>query len=226
MSFTLQIAGAPPGPGACFPPTYQAFVADIASRLSAIGLEALSTINYGPSTPPTNMQSSPWFKTDAQFNPINWYSFDGTWKPIPPPLIPGHLAPFWGLSANVVAPWYLCTGQVVNGPINGSLTTPNMQGLTVIGTGTNPATGTNFTNQTQVGEEKHLQTAAEVGPHVHPPLNASATEVLSASGGGSELGGGGGLTVYNDATTGMNTGGTAFNVMQPSMAMYWTIFWP
>lgn len=69
---------------------------------------------------------------------------------------------------------------------------------------------------TTIGAETHAQIAAEVGPHVHPPL--VGTGFVTLNGGGTDglvpLGG----ALAGPATTGLNApAGAPFNIMQPTV---------
>lgn len=225
MAFQLQVVSALTPPGQCYPATWRQALTAIAQNLIITGLGALNSFNYGPTQPATDLQDRPWIKTDALFRFIGIYTFtQGSWQPAAPPILPGTILDLFGLSSSVVAPYYICTGQVINGPIGGSLTTPNLQGLTRIGAGTNPTTGTNFAYGTIVGEEKHTQTLAELVAHDHGPSGGGAFETNNSAGititaGGAPFGS------VNDRTS-MTGGGTAFNVIQPSIALWPIIFWP
>lgn len=224
MSFTLTVTASSPPPGQCFPSTYAATVQDIAQRLQVAGLDSLNSFNFGPSTPPPDLQDRPWIKTDAQFKFLGIYTFtQGSWQPAAPVLIPGTILDFFGNGSSIVAPYYNCNGQTITGTVGGTITTPNLQGKVTLGTGTNPTTGTNFANQSTGGEEKHTQTVAELAPHTHPPLTGADFVDTGGSGGPT---GTGGVPIIFEATTGSSGGGQGFNVIQPYIALYKIIFWP
>ena len=42
------------------------------------GLSELGGINFGPTTPASDLRDRPWFKTDVSGNPIGWFA----WKHI------------------------------------------------------------------------------------------------------------------------------------------------
>lgn len=42
------------------------------------GLEELGGVNYGPTTPDAADRDKPWFKTDGSYNPIGWFSWNGS----------------------------------------------------------------------------------------------------------------------------------------------------
>lgn len=223
MSIQLQLQANTIPPGTCFPPTWQQALQSIAQNVSVNGLNSLTFFWFGPSTPPTDYQGSPWIKTDSQFKFLGIYTFtNGSWQPAAPPILPGTITDFFGDAGSVVAPYYVCNGQAINGPLSGALTTPNLSGLVTVGTGTNPSTGTNFANQATGGEEKHLPIIAEMAAHTHTPLTGTSFIVTPSTGvnvSGTGVSG-------QDATTGSTGGGQAFNVIQPYMALYKILFWP
>lgn len=224
MPIQLQLQANTIPPGTCFPPTWQQALSSIAQNVSVSGLNSLTFFWFGPTVPPTDYQGSPWIKTDAQYKFLGIYTFtNGSWQPAAPPILPGTILDFYGDAGSVVAPYYICNGQAINGPLSGALTTPNLSGLVTVGAGTNPATGTNFANQSTGGEEKHTPTIAEMAAHTHPPLEGKF--VIDAAGVSVYAGGGFG-TVDSPSTTGSTGGGQAFNVLQSYMALWKIIFWP
>lgn len=129
--------------------------------------------------------------------------------------------PIWAADASgIIAPWYLCNGQTVTGA-GGGLVTPNMQGLAVIGAGTLPASGTVYTPQQQYGEEKHALTSDENGPHTHNCPLQIITQLAHDS--DLSLAAIQGTPSVATSSSGL---GTAHNNVPPSMAMFWTIYWP
>ena len=223
MAFTLNTAAALLPPAQCYPPTAQGMLNLVANNLLITGLDSLNTFSFGPTTPAANLQDRPWIKTDAQYKLIGLYTFTaGSWQPAASPILPGTITDFFGLSSSVIAPYYICNGQVVNGSIGGALTTPNLSGLVTLGAGTNPSTGTNFAYGSTGGEEKHTQTINELVAHLHAPLSGTAFVTRGSSGSLGTVGGSG----PSDDTTASTGGGQAFNVMQPYMALYKIIFWP
>ena len=42
------------------------------------GLSELGGINFGPTTPASDLRDRPWFKTDVSGNPIGWFSWNGS----------------------------------------------------------------------------------------------------------------------------------------------------
>lgn len=224
MAFNLQVAASNVPPGTCYPPTWQQAIQSVASNLLITGLGALNSFNYGPTTPATDLQGLPWIKTDSQYALIGLYTFtNGSWQPAAPAILPGSVMDFFGLQSSIVAPYYVCNGQAITGPIGGALTTPNLSGLVTLGAGTNPTTGTNFAYGTAGGEEKHAQLVTEMAAHTHPP--SSGNGFISYANSGGNLGTTSG-TSQVDSMTGSTGGGVAFNVMQPYMALYKIIFWP
>lgn len=76
-----------------FPGTPQGLI-DLFCQYAAItGLNPFSGINYGPVEPTPENRDRPWFKTDASFNPVGWYSWGGSaWEPAPVTLQSGATA--------------------------------------------------------------------------------------------------------------------------------------
>ena len=76
--------------GTEFPGTNQALLNQIAQYIAIIGGASFNGINYGPTTPSVDNQDKPWFKTDDSFNPIGWYSWNGSaWVTIPQTMASG-----------------------------------------------------------------------------------------------------------------------------------------
>ena len=225
MAFQLQVAAANVPPGTCYPVTWAQALKAIASNLIITGLGALNSFNYGPTTPAADLQDRPWIKTDSQYNLIGLFTFGSNGWQTNNPFPPGVSFDYWGPPGSIVAPYYLCNGQTVTGPIGGSFTTPNLPGLVTVGSGTNSTTGTSFVYGTTGGEEKHTQTLNEIVSHGHfIPTNTTA-------------GGSGGIVTSSiacgsNAPTGNNGGsipvggGAPFNVMQPFAVCYKIVFWP
>lgn len=219
MAFQLQIGANTPPPNSCYPATWAQALKSIAQNLFVTGLGALNSFNFGPSTPATDLQDRPWLKTDSLYKFLGVYTFtQGVWAPADPAFPPGTILDFYGQASSIAAPFYNCTGQAIVGPVNGALTTPNLQGLVTLGTGTNATTGTIFANQVTGGEENHALTANENGPHFH-------TFNTGAAGGGSgqvaDTGNSG-----NTGTVNQSGSGLPHNTLQPYMAVYKIIFWP
>lgn len=76
--------------GTEFPGTNQALLNQIAQYMAIIGGASFNGINFGPTTPSVDDQDKPWFKTDDSFNPIGWYSWNGSaWVTIPQTMASG-----------------------------------------------------------------------------------------------------------------------------------------
>lgn len=221
MSFPLQITANTVSPGTCYPSTFQGALNAIAQNLFVTGISDLSTFVFGPITPDTDQQSLPWIKTDSQNRVIGLYTFSGgSWQAAAPPILPGTVLDFFGNAGSVAAPYFVCNGQVINGPLSGALTTPNLSGLVTLGTGTNPTTGTNFANQAVGGEELHVLTQPEL-----PNVTLTSTTQAYQSTAGAGLAGGGTVNV-GPVSTPLGGQGIGHNTLQPYMALYKIIFWP
>ncbi len=84
MGLNLQIVALTVPEGTEFPGTVQELLDLFAQYESITGEEDFSGINYGPVEPDPDNRDRPWFKTDNSFNPIGWFSWDGSaWTPIP-----------------------------------------------------------------------------------------------------------------------------------------------
>ena len=69
--------------GTEWPGTPQLGVNLFSQYLAITGLEELGGINFGATTPASDMRDRPWFKTDISGNPIGWFSWNGsTWAQI------------------------------------------------------------------------------------------------------------------------------------------------
>ena len=64
--------------GTEWPGTPQLGVNLFSQYLSITGLEELGGINFGATTPASDMRDRPWFKTDISGNPIGWFSWNGS----------------------------------------------------------------------------------------------------------------------------------------------------
>lgn len=70
--------------GTEFPGTPQELLALIAQYMAITGFATFNGINFGSTTPTTENQDKPWFKTDISDNPIGWFAWDGAaWVAIP-----------------------------------------------------------------------------------------------------------------------------------------------
>lgn len=73
-----------------FPGTMQALGDLIAQYMAIAGGEDFITLNFGPDTPDADDRDKPWFKTDADGNPLGWYSWNGsTWAQMPTTVLSG-----------------------------------------------------------------------------------------------------------------------------------------
>lgn len=82
LNLTLEALTVPAGQQ--FPGTPQTFLNWIVQYLSIDGQNTFNGVNYGPTSPATEDQDKPWFKTDNSYNPLGWYGWNGSaWTPIP-----------------------------------------------------------------------------------------------------------------------------------------------
>jgi microcystin-dependent protein len=108
---------------------------------------------------------------------------------------------------------------------------PDLRGKTVVGQGTNPATGTTFALGTYGGEEAHAQTIGELATHAH--IDAGHTHVESGAAPNVTTIGAGApqpTAIPTPSVTGVgsasiqNAGsGNPANVMQPYGVVNWAI---
>ena len=61
-----------------FPGTLQGLVNVICQYAGVAGLTELGGINFGPTTPSEENRDKPWFKTDGSYNPIGFFSWNGS----------------------------------------------------------------------------------------------------------------------------------------------------
>jgi microcystin-dependent protein len=143
----------------------------------------------------------------------------------------------WDSIADPQAP--VSGGRGVSAPAdwaaNKTLTMPDARGRTLIGTGTGLGLTARAHGDTD-GEEVHMQTESEVAVHGHQYRKSVSTGNIQSDGGFISATGGGSVNTYS-AYTGVpsNTNGqqigrnqvtsnqTAFNVMQPWLALNWIV---
>ena len=172
-------------PGSCYPPSLQLLLNLIAQNLSVTGLASSTFFSFGPSTPPVDAQGMPWLKTDAQHGFLGVYTFaGGAWTPQLSPFITGMVIPIFTNPPANSDPWFLCDGiQTARG-----FTTPNLQGRTLICTGTRTLpsgstdTATNYTSGLTGGMENVALTASNIPAHGHGALASqiSASSVVDS----------------------------------------------
>ena len=64
--------------GTEIPGTMQGLANLLAQYLAVNGLSELGGINFGPTTPSEANRDKPWFKTDGSYNPIGFFSWNGS----------------------------------------------------------------------------------------------------------------------------------------------------
>ena len=64
--------------GTEIPGTMQGLANLLAQYLAVNGLTELGGINFGPTTPSEANRDKPWFKTDGSYNPIGFFSWNGS----------------------------------------------------------------------------------------------------------------------------------------------------
>lgn len=93
MSLDAQLQALPTPSGTEFPGTVDGLLELIAQYVEIVGLNPFNGINFGPDTPSADNRDRPWFQTTTSYDPIGWYSWDGSaWTPIPSKLPRGNTA--------------------------------------------------------------------------------------------------------------------------------------
>lgn len=112
-------------PTNCIPNTYGALIAGVAQYIQAIFNPAYALFNYGANTPAPDQQNRPWFRLDANGQPIGWMSYyNGAWRRVGPFVVgdiimtsgPGENSEYYdstgkGISGTQAEGWSLCNGQ-------------------------------------------------------------------------------------------------------------------
>jgi len=84
MSLNLQLTALTLPANTEFEGTPQGDLNQKAQYLQITGQDSFNGVNYGPTTPDEDNRDKPWFKTDSGYNPLGWYSWNGSsWTPIP-----------------------------------------------------------------------------------------------------------------------------------------------
>lgn len=216
------VAGSLPE-GYCYPANPQDFNALIFSLAVAQLPDTFPGIYVSNVEPPPTMRDRVWFHTEA----TKWYYYiGGLWqRKYDIPYDSKILLPFWGSAADINTEGGGSPGApgLSTGPL--WEIDHRMDGRVLMGAGVVPGTTTPVVTANQGdlgGEGQHVQTAAEVGPHVHPPLRTPALGFLvdvAAGGQGTNVGG---TEEASDATTGTNTpAGAPMNITQPYFAGLW-----
>lgn len=121
---TLQALTVPFGQN--FPGDPQSFLNFIAAYMQINGLSTFNGINYGPNTPGPSGQGFPWFKTDNSFNPIGWFTWNGSaWVELPivpasgstadRPSSPINYQQYFDTDINTLITWYNSAWHTVDG---------------------------------------------------------------------------------------------------------------
>lgn len=206
----------------CYP-TPQELNNDIITNAQAFIAASYPGIWVDVVEPPPDRRNNPWFHTTA----TRWYYYiNGVWQRVYD-ISPSSkfLMPFWGSASDVDTEGGGSPGAVgvSTGPL--WVIDSTMEGRALIGAGTVPGTTTPVVTTSSGdtgGEGQHVQTAAEVGQHTHPPLSASSTGFIvdvPSGGGGTNVAG---ALEKVDATTGTNAdGGQPMSLLQPYKAGYW-----
>lgn len=162
-------------------------------------------------------------------------------QPVAPPTPVGLITPWAGASTPADTNWLLCDGSAISrttyaalfaligttfGAGNGSSTfnVPDLRGRVPLGVGT--ATGaagaTAHTRGQKGGEETHVTTSAENGPHTHDGIQYALTPVRNDA---AQINvtvsvGGGGGSAFNTTSSGS---GTPHNTLPPYLGLNFVI---
>lgn len=78
MSLNLFLTPGTTPFGGQLPGNLQALINVVCQYTGIAGAEGFSGLNFGPNTPSPENQAFPWFKTDANFNPIGLFAWNGS----------------------------------------------------------------------------------------------------------------------------------------------------
>lgn len=212
MSLDLQVRTNPVPEGFCFTGFGSSSWLDLIALMYVRFEGDFSLFNFGSTTPAANLRDRPWIRTNSDGTPDALYVYAmGAWltkHPLPQDLVcmyegsEASIDTFDGGEAGAVT--------TISGPFWEKV--DEMDARSPMGPGTLPSTqviavGDDF------GEEKHTQTAAEVGPHTHDvqiPNNTAPPDTvntLDQQGDGSAF-----QTVTSEENT---PSATPFNVVHP-----------
>lgn len=244
MSLNLFLAPGTVPSGTPLPGNSQALVNFISQYTGIDGDEGFSGINFGPNTPSPENRGYPWFKTDADFNPIGLFAWNGsTWVATPEitpsgptasrPVNPAVGTQYFDTTINVQlvferGQWRTSAGSpgdvkfVNTDTIENALTTnPGWMELSaawgrVLGVAGSGSGLTARAVGTTFGEESHVITVNELPTHTHG-ISVNGARLKADGNTGDPAGIIPGRTASTSDPTG---GGSAANVMQPTYFLF------
>lgn len=177
--------------GTEIPGTMQGLANLLAQYLAVNGLSELGGINFGPTTPSEANRDKPWFKTDGSYNPIGFFSWNGSaWVTFDTGAIPSGSTALRPATASVgqlyldtdikcVLVWERAHWRTAHGSpgdvkfvkaTDVATAIVNNPGWVEDTVGQNYVIGgasSTHTYGTTVGAETHTLTVAELPPHTH-----------------------------------------------------------
>lgn len=226
--------------GTEIPGTMQGLANLLAQYLAVNGLSELGGINFGPTTPSEANRDKPWFKTDASYNPIGFFSWNGSaWVTFATGAIPsgstalrvtspaaGQL--YLDTDINCVIVWERSKWRTAGGSpgdvkfvkaVDVATAIVNNPGWVEDTAGQNRVVGgasATHTYGSTVGAETHVLTVAELPPHTHGLSEYNDLDGGDHNASGSES--------FLHAGTGRSTlsagSGDAHNNMQPTRYLW------
>lgn len=229
--------------GSEIPGTVQGLLNLFAQYLAVSGLSELGGINFGPTTPSEANRDKPWFKTDASYNPIGFFSWNGSeWATFDTGAIPSGstaLRPatasvgqlYLDTDINCVLVWERAQWRTADGspgdvkPVKASTLAAALTqnpGWVEDTAGQNYVIGGASSTHpygSTVGAETHVLTIPELPPHTH-----GLSEQNDTNGGDHNASG---TDSFLRTGTGRNTlsagSGTAHNNMQPTRYLWYLV---
>ena len=226
--------------GTEIPGTMQGLANLLAQYLAVNGLSELGGINFGPTTPSEANRDKPWFKTDGSYNPIGFFSWNGSaWVTFDTGAIPsgptasrlaspavGQL--YFDTDIKCVLIWERAKWRTADGSpgdvkfvkattIEAALT--NNPGWVEDTVGQNyviAGASSTHTYGSTAGSETHVLTVAELPPHTHGLSEANDTDGGDHNASGTDS--------FLRTGTGRNTlsagSGDAHNNLQPTRYLW------
>lgn len=247
MSLSLFLAAGTAPNGQTLPANAQALLDFMAQYVSIDGQDSFNGVNFGPSTPAPENRGYPWFKTDADYNPIGFYSWNGSaWVAIPTviatgttsqrPLSPATGTVFFDTTINVEltferGQWRTSSGspgdcKFVMALTEAAALTQNpgwavdtaAYGRVIGGAGTGAGLTARAVGST-LGEEAHILAVNEMPAHTHTTSLANARADANSYAGDGGLSGHSPPGAAGSSTPQSSSTGNdaAHNTMQPSI---------